>query len=819
MDIESLKPKLTKSEYKWLKEEILKYRAIANSSNDKIALATLSGKYKYVSPSIERILGYKPEDLIGKSVFENIHPDDKKHLLSILRKYISARGKRIFRGSEKDQLETFEYRHLRKDNSWCWLETAASIVGNQLLFVSRDITERKLEHTTLELIVAERTAEQQKAIQLLRDSEKKFHELADLLPQPVFEIDLNFLFTFANKAAFEFTGYSEQELAKGNIDATQLVIPEDAQRLSVNIRKRFAGELSHGIEYTAKRKNGSTFPCIIWSAPIIKEGSPVGLRGVVVDITSIKQAESALSQSETRLESFFKCTGEGVYIFEFDHPVPVDIPLKEQISFIYKNGFISDANDRYVQVYGYTKGTDIIGKRLTDLYGSEDNNVNIEIMEEWIRKGYRIVGAVSEEIDRNGKRLYISNNCIGVVEDGHLLRIWGTKRDVTREYVLEKEAAKIQALESLEQLAGGLAHDFNNSLTGILGNISLAINELSPDHTVYQYLQEAIEAIGLATNLTRQLLTFSKEGIPCMEATQVADIITHTVRFTLSGSAVAPRFVFDKNLHIIPADKAQISQVIQNLTINAKQAMPEGGEITIEAHNVILGSDSGMPLHEGNYIEISFKDSGSGISREILEKIFDPYFTTKKRGSGLGLAICDSITHRHGGHIKVESKVGEGATFRIYLPVSHKLDKPESFHSDEIISGTGKVLLMDDDSIVRKAAAVMLNRLGYIVETTPEGQIAAELFRKAFLEGNPFDVVILDLTVPGGLGAKQTLGLIREIKPNAKVIVSSGYSKNVIIAEHGEHKFDAVLNKPYTVSKLSKTLCMVIEQPEAKIKD
>jgi two-component system cell cycle sensor histidine kinase/response regulator CckA len=386
--------------------------------------------------------------------------------------------------------------------------------------------------------------------------------------------------------------------------------------------------------------------------------------------------------------------------------------------------------------------------------------------------------------------------------------------DITEEKEIEKERQKIQKLESVGILAGGIAHDFNNFLSGIIGNISLAILEAKDNDDLVKILNDAKEATDMAKNLTRQLLTFSSGGAPIKETTSIGNIIKETAEFNLRGSNVRNFFDIPEDIWKVDVDKNQISQVISNLIINADQSMPEGGVINIKLENTFIEEDSLLPLNKGKYVKITVEDKGLGIAEKHLPRIFDPYFTTKQKGSGLGLATAYSIIEKHNGHITVESKLGSGTTFYIYLPASkvkeNKKDKNTDGKKSEMTQG--RILLMDDEQIVRNALKRMLERIGYIVEFATNGEEAYKIYRKELDLGKPFDAVILDLTIPGGMGGKETIKKLIEIDPDIKALVSSGYSNDPIMANHKKYGFKGVITKPFDTDELTKVLSRLMEE-------
>ena len=378
-------------------------------------------------------------------------------------------------------------------------------------------------------------------------------------------------------------------------------------------------------------------------------------------------------------------------------------------------------------------------------------------------------------------------------------------RDVTEKEKIRKEVSKVQKLESLGILAGGIAHDFNNLLTAILGNISIAKILAQPGDQISEKLTAAEKASVRAKDLTQQLLTFSKGGAPVKKATSIGDLIKDSVSFVLSGSNVGCKFDIADDLWPVEVDEGQISQVISNLVINAQQAMPEGGIITVSCKNISLGENMAVKLKKGEYLQFVIRDQGIGIQKEYLDKIFDPFFTTKEQGRGLGLATVFSIIKNHEGYITAESEAGAGTTFSVYLPAleSQLISK----RVDNIpIQGKGKVLVMDDEEMVRNVAGEMLKMLGYHVEFSSNGVEAIAFHKKAKESAEPFDVVIMDLTIPGEMGGKEAMSKLLEIDPGVKAVVSSGFSTDPIMADFKKYGFSGVITKPYRIQEMSEAM-------------
>jgi len=381
---------------------------------------------------------------------------------------------------------------------------------------------------------------------------------------------------------------------------------------------------------------------------------------------------------------------------------------------------------------------------------------------------------------------------------------------------------KIRNLESIAALSGGIAHDYNNLLTVIIGNISLIQSYIEPDDMIGSLLEEALEASMTAKSLTQKLITFSRGGGPIMETASIAPLIKSATDFSLSGSNIKCEFSIPDNLWLVQIDKTQIGHVIHNLVMNAREAMPEGGIIKVAAENLNITDKThglGSRLKKGKYVKISITDQGIGISKEILNKIFDPYFSTKdmgtQKGMGLGLSICHSIIKKHNGDISAESVTETGASLQFYLPASKETivkQKPlEDPENAKIVLGKGRILVMDDEKMVIKIAGHILNRLGYDPSFSADGTQAIDMYKKAMDSQNPFDAVILDLTVRGGMGGKEAIKKLIEIDPKVKAIVSSGYSNNPVMTKYKDYGFSGVIAKPYNINELSKKLNEVLK--------
>ncbi len=386
-------------------------------------------------------------------------------------------------------------------------------------------------------------------------------------------------------------------------------------------------------------------------------------------------------------------------------------------------------------------------------------------------------------------------------------------RNITEKKQAEEERSRANKLDSIGILAGGIAHDFNNILTAILGSLSLIKIKTTIHDSTFYLLDEAEKACFRAKNLTGQLLTFAKGGAPVKASSDINEIIKESAEFVLRGSSCSCSYFLDPNLAKIEVDKGQISQVIQNLVINSAQAMPTGGIIKIFSNNINIPINNVLLLNAGNYIQITIKDEGVGIESNNKKYIFDPYFTTKQQGSGLGLTICYSIIKNHYGVIDVMSKTGEGSTFTIYLPTrdQKELIKPENEERNFKMVENKTILFMDDELQIRIIGGEILSYLGFKVDFAEDGEKALEKIELSYQNDQPYDLVIMDLTVPGKMGGKEAIKKIQERHPELKAIVTSGYSNDPVMSEYLKYGFSGVIVKPFDITAIENAVNKVFK--------
>lgn len=512
-----------------------------------------------------------------------------------------------------------------------------------------------------------------------------------------------------------------------------------------------------------------------------------------LEITERREAVNELIASEKRFRTFFDNSTDGILIAD---PATQGLIL---------------ANRTICDMLGYTE-KEILTLNVKSLHPPEAQNQAVKEFNEMTRDERNSSKDIL--VTRKDGSIFPAEITSTTIELGNQQYLLGCFRDISERKAVEAERLKIRKLESVGILAGGIAHDFNNILSAILGNVSLTLALTDSHDKRFKLLKELEKASIRARDLTQQLLTFSKGGEPVKELTSIVDIIRESASFILRGSRVRCDFILpdDHDLWGAEVDPGQISQVIQNIVVNAKQAMPDGGVITIRCRNITPSDQTSGDMHQQKYLEIRITDTGPGIPENLIEHVFDPYFTTKNEGSGLGLAITHSIVNKHNGTISATSTPGHGTTFNILLPavdLPHHATLPTAKLQTEPASGT--IMVMDDEIPVREIAEQLLLHLGYSVITVPDGETALREYRNRQYNNNPVDIVIMDLTIPGGMGGQETAKKILAIDPNARLIVSSGYSHDPIMANYTNFGFKGFLSKPYHLHELQMLLLRILK--------
>jgi len=639
--------------------------------------------------------------------------------------------------------------------------------------------------------------ERNKLDKKLKEREELFRTLTETSPTGIF-IYQDDIFIYANRSTSTISGYSNAELL--DMPLGQLLHPE-MQEL---VKKRelanqyVPADLSGSYQIKMIRKDHQERWLIFSTAPINYQGKSASL-GNIVDITQRKFAKEALAKEKEQLAVTLRSIGEGVITTDLSGKILLLNKVAEKLT-----GWSNDAAS--------ARPLEEVFKIL-----NEKNQETCKHLFTTMIDSGQIVEFTNNAtlLTKDGQELSIACSGAPIFDaSSNITGVILVFRDISEKLRIEQEALKVRKLESVGVLAGGIAHDFNNILAALLGNTSLALTITNPKDEIYELLTESEKACLRAKDLTQQLLTFSKGGDPVKKLAAIDEIIRDSAGFVLRGSNVRCDFRFDEDLWSLEIDTGQISQVIQNIIINASQAMPTGGTIVIECRNQNLKSGITNSVRPGNYIKIVITDQGVGIPTAILDQIFDPYFTTKQKGNGLGLAITHTIISKHNGHISVASEPGKGTVFTIYLPASQNLSEIEQ-DAIELSpkTATSKILIMDDEEIIRTIVERMLSNNGHEVCTAKDGAETVQRYQEALQEGAPFDLIIMDLTIPGGMGGKEAIKKIHDINPAAKAIVSSGYSNDPIVAHFADYGFRGALVKPFRMQELNTNVNKVLSDP------
>ncbi len=474
--------------------------------------------------------------------------------------------------------------------------------------------------------------------------------------------------------------------------------------------------------------------------------------------------------------------------------------------------YVSPASDRML---GY-KEEEMIGKTPFDFMSTDEAQRVSRIFARYVEGKSGFTNLINIQLHKNGRLVTLSTAGQPVIDEaGQLTGYRGVDRDISQEKKAEEELLKMKKMESIGVLAGGIAHDFNNLLSGILGNIELAAQRSEQDSETATLLDNALKATMRASKLTRQLLTFAKGGAPVKEHASLPQLIVESADFVIHGSKVKCEYHFQDGLWKAEVDPGQIGQVIQNIIINARQAMPDGGTIAVYCDNIEdAAQEARLDRNRGDYIRIRIKDSGHGMPWEMAERIFDPYFTTREEGSGLGLAVCYSIVNKHGGFILVDSLPGKGTTFTLYLPAAPLARKESVTEKTEPIETkkAARIMIMDDEQMIRDVIKAQLSALGHDTIMAGDGVEAIELYQEMEASNTPIDLVIMDLTIPGGMGGQEAAEKLLQVDPDAKIIVASGYSEDPVMASYEEYGFCATLAKPIDLTELRNAISSVMAQ-------
>ena len=747
-----------------------RHRLLIHNSSDITALFDEDGTIRYVSPAIERILGYQPEELSGQPAHAILHPEDKRTMRTDLERWLKSPA-----GST-----TGQYRYRHKDGSWRTLESVANnclehpAIG-AIVVNSRDVTERK------------RLEEE------LRKSEELYRFVAQNSPDIITIINPDNSFRYISPAVERILGYTPEEAIEHM--GFDHVHPEDrAPTLAkyASLVENPDGMLN--VRYRLRRKDGSYRFVEAVGRNVLANPAVRAIALNVRDITERVALEEQLRRSEKRYRQLVQNSSDLTVLMDADSTVHYMSPAVERM-------------------LGYTP-EELLGQAGLDFHHPEDKPGMLAAVDRCLRNPDTVEAAQYRFRHKDGSWRWlesIANNCL---DDPEIGAIVVNTRDMTERKKVEEALEKSEHLESLSILCGGIAHDFNNILTAVLTNISMAqmYGELEQD--IKKMLADAEKASLRGKGLTQQLLTFAKGGEPIKRAVSIATLLEDTIDFTLSGSNVRCGHDLSEDLWPVDADEGQIGQVIQNVILNAAQAMPGGGVIQVRAENVTITEQDPLPLEPGSHVKVTIVDQGIGIPEEHLKKVFDPFFTTKQKGSGLGLSTSFSIVRRHNGTLQIESRLGGGTKIHIYLPALPERGAETGASRDASYRGDERVLLIDDDETLRRSVGKGLSRLGYEVAYAEDGKEGIKIYEEARASGRPIDAVVMDLTIPGGMGGKDAARELLRTDPDAKLIVSSGYSTDPVMSDFRAHGFRAVISKPYRIEELGETLRRVLTEEQ-----
>ncbi len=749
-----------------LRESEERFRALFEGSLDAIfVFDPASGRILDANPAASELLSRPLLDIVGMH-YTKLAPSRLEQSMRTLFERQMA---------ESDHGRPIETTLVSSDGTEVPVELLAQIIqvdGVPVLVATfRSLTDRK------------RTEE------ALRHSEERYRLLAQNSPDIITIINPDNSFRYISPAAERILGYTPDEVIERM--GFDHVHPEDrAPVVAAYARLLESPDELLNVQYRLRRKDGS------WrfvEAVAINVLANPAMRAIVLnvrDITDRKQLEEKFRRSVERHRLLVRNSSDIIVLLDPDGKVRYTNPALEKS-------------------LGYTS-EEMSGQTAFDYIHPEDMTNTMAGFERCLKNPGQLILLQYRFRHKDGSwRVHesVGNNLLNHPALGAIIV---NCRDITERKRMEETLEKAEKLESLGILCGGIAHDFNNILTAVLTNISMAQMYGALEKDIQDMLADAEKASLRGKGLTQQLLTFAKGGEPIKKTVLIPTLIQDTVDFALSGSNVRCEHDLPEDLWPVEADEGQIGQVIQNVILNADQAMPGGGVIRVHAENVTITEEDPLPLEPGHHVKISITDQGLGIPEDHLQKIFDPFFTTKQKGSGLGLSTSFSIVKRHNGALRVESRLGGGTKVHVYLPALPEGATKRGAKRDASYRGEGRVLLIDDDDTLRRAIGQALRRLGYEVESAQDGAEGIKIYQEAVSSGRPIDVVVMDLTIPGGMGGKEAAQELLRIDPDAKLIVSSGYSTDPVMSDFRAHGFRAVITKPYRIEDLGETLLKVM---------
>lgn len=774
---------MNENPFDWPEEDIA---FLLGSSSDVLWKLDTEFKFTEIRTLENLVYGYARDELIGISMLSLLLPDSLKKVAAMQAMRMESEGMGRQTSTAWMEIEVVT----RAGQSACCEIRSTPIRGEDggiagYQGVLRDISARK----KFEEALREREASYRELYRKAVEQEELYKSLLSSIPHPVVLYSLNGEAVSINPAFTEVFGFTSEDVVGKRVP----FVPDEEKARSIEaIRQVLAGRPYAGFESRRFTKDGRIIDVQASSSVYADhEGKPAGIVVILQDISARKEAERKLKASEQKFSQIFM-------------RAPVIMGLTDP-----ETGLFYDANESFLRVSGYS---------LEDLKGRTSIEVGWITQEE----RERLLKKLGEEgrcsdlemvaTAKDGRKLHCLYTCELLDIDGEK-RLLTMVQDISEKRFMEEERDKAQRLEALGVLAGGLAHDFNNILTGILGAISVAQEEAEPESTLFRLLTQCEKASIRASQLVGQLMTFAKGGDPVKKLVDLAPLLEEAVSFALRGAAAKGELDIAPDLYNIEADEGQLSQTMNNLLINAAQAMPHGGTVRVSAGNILLTEPNPQQLPPGPYVSITVKDEGAGISLDNLGRIFDPYFTTKEKGTGLGLSTVYSIVRRHGGFIGVDSIPGHGTAFSILLPAgTGRTGEIQPEETQVPLRGEGRILVMDDEDMVQEMATMMLAKMGYSADCAADGQEAIDMAEKAEKAGNPYLAAILDLTISGGIGGKVVAEELGRRCPGLPLIVSSGYSSGPVMADFKRYGFSAAIPKPYRYAEFSSGISRALKK-------
>lgn len=649
---------------------------------------------------------------------------------------------------------------------------------------------RQIQRQAEQILHNEQKERERQFLEFRERSEQRYRNLADSIPQLVWVTDETGAVTYWNRRWLEYVGCAPESL-NGDV-LERIVHPDDLREMRRCIGEKVGSERDSAIEVRLRKGDDKEYywHLVQFLPEIGASGAPSGWLVTATNIHERKRIEHELAQGREQLAITLRCIGDGVITTDTQGRVTLMNKAAEQLTEWAQADAVGRLLDDVFPVGHHSSKkpiVDLVGTALREKEMTRPDGNNV-----WLKT-------------RSGDSRLIAKKIAPILgSDENPAGVVVVFQDVTEKQRIAEEQQKASRLESIGILAGSIAHDFNNILTAIMGNISLAKFYSGKGDHIYERLTEAEKAALWARDLTQQLLTFAKGGSPIRKTIDIASVVRAAAQFASRGSSIRCEFGTMESVSA-DADESQIRQVIHNLVLNAQQATSNGASVQVSVRKVQVKRNE-LPLPAGPYVEIRCCDHGAGIPPENLSKIFDPYFTTKPKGTGLGLATSYSIVKRHDGCIRVESNVSQGTCFSVLLPVSQAIAMPEPVLPEGARGGAGRILVMDDEGFIRDLLKRLLTHFGYTGEFAQDGREAIELYVAAKQRGEPFDVVVMDLVVPGGMGGQEAVRQLLEFDPDARVIVSSGYSNDPVMANFRQYGFCDAVAKPYKNEELRQVI-------------